>query len=465
MGNNSKGWAKILLFSVSVLLGLGYGLADPSGPLALTAFAYLLMLVPIAFSDLRLASIAYVMYIFAHQLLIGLGFPAITDDLFLCLLTLGLLIRIVMSKAVILSPTLIPAYGTWVSYGICAAVMYGGVGGLWGLRDLLQFSVLLFIVPAVVQTKETLKEFVSVLLWGGFWVAILGIAGYIVHFLAGIEIPLLNVYTSPFGPTQYRAVGSVGNPNTLAYIVGTMVLLLIGTSKFPFLTRMKDETDPLRLALYIAVFTLALLVSFSRSGWIAIIPTVLLLALFLRRKGALIYMFTAVALALLASLAFIAPGVSSRIHSVFRYSTAPSLLRRLDTWTAMMQQACTNLMFGSGLGSYTRSTLAQRANIGTLDNYYVKTLVEQGVIGLVVLGFLFFSLYRLGWMLYRRLSDRELMNFLIGVMASLTYIILLGIPAQILDVFPVNALFWILAGLLVAMEGLGRREILAEGKG
>lgn len=128
-------------------------------------------------------------------------------------------------------------------------------------------------------------------------------------------------------------------------------------------------------------------------------------------------------------------------------------------------------LIGRGLGDVVEQKLL-RTNVGVeeitvgasrdvqlakdqtlVDNQYLKSFVELGLIGLVIYAWLFWRFLTASWELVRSSGGEvQRLRKVIGLWAVgfLSAFVIQGLFIDIWDVFPTNAMFWIVGGLLSA---------------
>lgn len=82
-----------------------------------------------------------------------------------------------------------------------------------------------------------------------------------------------------------------------------------------------------------------------------------------------------------------------------------------------------------------------------VDNQYLKTLVEMGLFGVLIYVWIFIRFAKYGWRaIFKQDADSRIVGlWAVGFLASF---VLQGFFIDVWDIFPTNALFWILAGVL-----------------
>jgi O-antigen ligase len=91
------------------------------------------------------------------------------------------------------------------------------------------------------------------------------------------------------------------------------------------------------------------------------------------------------------------------------------------------------------------------------ESQVLKALVELGLPGLLVLGYLWFQIARVGYRAYRATDDPASRALLVGILTGLLVVFIEGWVYQNLEVKQVNAYFWTLVGTL-AFLARGRDE-------
>jgi hypothetical protein len=88
------------------------------------------------------------------------------------------------------------------------------------------------------------------------------------------------------------------------------------------------------------------------------------------------------------------------------------------------------------------------------ESWYVKTWLELGVVGLVLVLVLWVMLLRRGLAIHRGLHDRGLKILAAVLVAILAWTMLYDVKAQYADLDPLNVYFWLLAGILLKLPAL-----------
>ncbi len=92
--------------------------------------------------------------------------------------------------------------------------------------------------------------------------------------------------------------------------------------------------------------------------------------------------------------------------------------------------------------------LAKNATL--VDNQYLKSFVEIGLLGLVIYFWLFWRFARGTWELARQFGGRHKQIIALSSAGFLAAFVVQGLVIDIWDIFPTNAMFWIVGGLVSA---------------
>jgi len=240
-----------------------------------------------------------------------------------------------------------------------------------------------------------------------------------------------------------RAYSIVQSPNVL----GSYMVLM---SPVAMALTVRDKTRMRWVWAAIALILLAALVfAGSRGAWLAFAGSIGLMVMLIDRR-----LFLAFLAAAVLAAAFV-PQISSRFGHLFsaEYIEKSSNDGRIARWLNAYDLMRHEPVLGMGLGRYG-GAVGQR-NFGTIyvDSYYFKTLAEMGLLGLTVYLWLMAALFRSGFRVWR--SQRGGPFWLYGgVLAGLLGVILHNAVENIFEVPFMNTYFWLLAGLLLSVPYL-----------
>jgi putative inorganic carbon (HCO3(-)) transporter len=311
----------------------------------------------------------------------------------------------------------------------------------------LQMYLLFFYVANFVQTRQDVLYVVSVLLIGAMVESLI----IIVLSFTGMPSSLwgipAHIYIDP-GANQgfMRIGGTVGSPNQAA---GYLSLLLAPAASLLF-TSLGRAHKWLGRAL-LGLGGVALIFTFSRGGWIAVVLSITILGLLSsRRRGLSLKTPMVIVVVLVVLYLPFHSAISQRLLGDDRGS-AESRIPLMKLAFRMIEDSPV-LGVGSNnfqlvMPRYLTSEFRQGFRYA-VHNKYLLVLTETGIGGfLAYLAFLLGTL-RKGWRCWK-LDDRILSPLALGFTAALAgHMVQMGV-----DVFrgrPITQLVWLVAGLLAA---------------
>jgi O-antigen ligase len=245
---------------------------------------------------------------------------------------------------------------------------------------------------------------------------------------------------------------------------------------FTFIKSIPKYLRIFALALF-CLFTLAIVLSFARAGWLSLIVAIsILISLFLKIKfrtivlalivfGSLFYVFqTEIFIALGRNNTDAEGSFSNNIESVSNISTDASNLERLNRWSCAIRMWKDKPVLGWGPGTYmfkyapyqlsSERTIIS-TNFGTNGNAhseYLGPLSEQGVMGLlIVIAILFYST-SLGYKLVYSVAEPEIKILVIGIFLGLMTYFVHGFLNNFLDTDKLSLPFWSFLAALVSID-------------
>lgn len=343
----------------------------------------------------------------------------------------------------------------WI--GLCLLIIvcpYPGIN-FSGYRASCQYVLWFFVVTRLVRTDADFKRLYGALLILAGLIALHGIYQYIA------AVPIPEHWTDQAEQKVRTRVYSIfGSPNIMA---DYMVLFAPLGAGLAYYTKNKK----LKLAAWFVTFCMCFscLFTMSRGGWVAMVAAILIFAILVDKRLLLLMLAAAV-------VSLMLPFVASRIGYLFTDSFAESTARggREGRWAIGMKLLYeANPLFGVGHGIFG-GAIAMQNQVNRLwayfylDNYYMKTLVEMGYVGLGAL-----IVMLIGWLLTAtrclkrcggdRKARREGMYPLAaGIFAGQCGVLVHCYFENIFEEPYMQAYFWILSAMLVYLGFLRKRE-------
>lgn len=313
--------------------------------------------------------------------------------------------------------------------------------GLEGLRVYAEYILWFFIATNLVNSRSQLKNLTAGLIGIAAIVAFYGIYQYAV----GAPIPSGWVDTAETG-IYTRAFSFIGSPNVLGCFL-TMIIP-IALSQIIVAPKWWQKT-------YYLVSTLAmiacLLFTLSRGAWLALVVAVSIFILLANAR------FLPLLFAFIAGIPALIPEVASRISYLFStaYVSSSQKAGRLERWDTALAKINAHPLVGEGFGRFGGAVAARNIPDNFyIDNFYLKTAVESGLLGLLALLWLLLSGLRLGFSTYQKLQDHYLRLLSAGILAGLTGVLVHNLVENIFEVPMMIIYFWFLMGILLILPRL-----------
>jgi len=298
--------------------------------------------------------------------------------------------------------------------------------GVW--QDYMTMPALLLLTAAVSPTKQQMK--------------------YIVLIMCLTTFALDHSYWDVVSGRDYsrysddlREGGGMGyaGPNGLAAFeaqIATFMLVLAGF----------ERKIILRIGYYLlAGFSAVCLVySLSRGGYVAFVVGCLFVGILKQRK----------LLVLLAVLYFtwtsvVPQAVQDRVAMSYdeqKGTLDHSSETRLTLWEDAVEMFHSSPVLGTGFNTY--AYMHRIGNYEDTHNYFLKVLVETGIIGLLTFFWLLVKTVRTGYRLYRKTTDPFLASLGLGLAAWTVTSIVANCFGDRWTFLQINGYMWVLGGLV-----------------
>ncbi len=316
--------------------------------------------------------------------------------------------------------------------------------GFEGMRAVCEYIFWFFLILKLCDSDKMGKRLCIYLFVIIGIMAVHGIYQYIVavpmpsswvdHNEAGVRTRVYSILTSP---------NVLGSLFTLTIPIGVGLFL--------------EEKDRLKKAFY-GVVILCMLASlaftFSRGAWMGFMAAVIIFVLFYDAR----LLVPVLALAVLA--VFLVPEVGNRISYMLSADYIESSMNggRLIRWIDGLKVWSYGKLSGVGLGHFGGAVainhgmqyLVGDEYIETfyMDNYYLKTMIETGVVGLAAFIFLMYQVLINSARAVKISAEHKYLK--IGIMSGLFGIIIHNLVENIFEVPLMSTEFWIFAGVLMS---------------
>ncbi|MCT4598521.1 MAG: O-antigen ligase family protein [Vallitalea sp.] len=308
-----------------------------------------------------------------------------------------------------------------------------------GLRAVVQYILWYFLVVQLVDTTKGVLKVYWVLTSVG---TILGLHG-IYQYIAKVE--MLGNWVDSGEAITTRAFSIVGSPN----ILGAIFVLFIPMG-MALVTSDKNYIRKFVAACMVLVMAGGLFATMSRGAWLSA-AFAIAVYIFYKNKKLILPLILCGCLAII-----VIPSLSSRFTYMFtdEYRYKSSKGGRIYRWSEGIETwSENNKALGLGLGRYGGAVATNnKLSPFYIDNYYVKTLAEMGLIGLGAFILLLICVIRWCSMAIKEESDNRKRDLMMGLFAGA-----LGVIAQngVENVFEVPLMvtyFWLCIGLIMVLK-------------
>lgn len=323
----------------------------------------------------------------------------------------------------------------------------------YGIARLINWSMFLPLLWLVIRKPDIKGAGFGIVATGVF--QMIGVGLQIAGLMGGTWGGLLTsgtTYNPETSDWLKRYTGFILNPNNLALVLacGIIVLAACMLAKVPGRVRVSCFA-------LMALFAVGVIVTGSRGGLVAVALGVGALLLFAGRRGFALGLVAAI----LGVTAYVVSGSTEldRILQSFGEilsGTDASAAQRSGVWMTRFQSAeGGSWIIGNGFGGYAPETFANQrgldidpaaAKSATVDNSWLKILLESGIVG--VLGMAFTMLSPMAAALTSSSGERRVWGIAAG--AVLVALLWRSISVDMLDQNPWNAIVFLAIGFAAA---------------
>lgn len=325
-----------------------------------------------------------------------------------------------------------------------------------GFRAVFQYMFWFFALVRLLESDEDLECFFGT---AAVMIVLLALHG-IYQYIIGVEVPASWTTSTEVG-VRTRVFGITTSCN----IFGCLLVMFAPLVASYAYTAKRLWQKTLAWA-GVGAVCLALLFTFCRGAWLAMVACVVLFACLTDKR------ILGVLGAALPAVTLI-PSVENRIVFLFtaEFAHASAVGGRALRWDFGMQLFRENLLTGFGLGRFGGAVAMQNQTVEDityfyLDNYYLKVMVEEGLFGILLFGAVLVAILLFGLRSHRRLGHPRsalsvrcaaLLSGLAGVMVHMY-------TENILEVPYMNAYFWGFAAVLAYIGFVRGKAPLRMGK-
>ena len=292
-------------------------------------------------------------------------------------------------------------------------------------KDLMAMPLFFLASAYAIRSKRQMQMVIFVILLSFLAVDQLFIRNTLVHNLSHFD-------ESKRDP---GALGYAGS-NGLAAYAAQLTCFILGLAAF-------QKGILRRLALYAlaAIGAVALMYTFSRGGYIGFLAGLLVLGALKKR------VYLAAVVVLVLSWGIILPtSVQERINMTYSKNSGleNSAHSRVELWQDAGQLILENPVFGTGFATYR--FMGRVGDLRDTHNFYLKMLVETGIIGLVIVLILMAKMTWLSRSLYR-LDDPFFKGVGLGLLSLCAVMVVANLFGDRWTYIEINGVLWVMLGV------------------
>lgn len=329
---------------------------------------------------------------------------------------------------------------------------------LEGFRAIVQYVLWYFVVLQLVRDEKGARSLTV------FFVAIVGLMAIhgVYQYIIGVEMPAGWVDQNEAG-VRTRVYSILTSPN----IFGSLLTLAAPMAVSLCLSE-KARGRKILFGFLALMMIASLVFTSSRGAWIGFAVAFVVYVL-LNDKRLLVPGIVAMVLVIV-----LVPSVGNRITYMLSPEYIESSLRggRLVRWLTGLRILEFYPIFGLGLGhfggavaiNHGLSTVVDVEVVNTfyMDNYYLKTAVEAGIVGLAAFVMLMYQVFINGLRVVKMTEGSSFHTLACGILAGLSGVIVHNWVENVFEVPLMTTVFWMFTGVLMAVWYSRRHSIIKE---
>lgn len=314
-----------------------------------------------------------------------------------------------------------------------------------GFRAVIQYMLWYFVVLQLLKTENGARNvcLVFILVAG-----VMGLHG-VYQYIIGVEMPAGWVDSKEAG-VRTRVFSILTSPN----IMGSLMTLAAPIC-FSFVLTAKNLGQKAVFGFFTAMMIGSLVFTFSRGAWIGFAIAVGIYVLLKDKRLIVPAVFAAVFIVIAV------PSVGDRISYMLSPEYIESSLKggRLVRWITGLRILEISPVFGVGLGEFGGAVAMNNGAVQLvdtnvvktfyMDNYYLKTAVETGIVGLTAFVFLMWQVIICSIRTIHITHDKKLKELEIGILAGMLGVIVHNWVENVFEVPMMTSCFWLLAAVMM----------------
>lgn len=346
---------------------------------------------------------------------------------------------------------LVAIYGIFTYVSLCLGSTYLGRPfpfpgdvrfAVW--REYMVMPAMLVLTIAVQPTKRQMQAIVLVLC--------LGTLALDKSFWNAVSDREFSTY-SEAAHEEGAGMGYAGGNGLAAFTAQASVFLLALAGY--------EQRRWVKLGYYgLALFsTICLMYALSRGGYAAFLAGCLVLGLLKQRK-----LLIVLCVLMFTWTMIVPPAVQQRVEMTYDHTSGSldnSSATRLALWDYAMDVFSNNVWMGAGFNTYAYMHLNKRSDgafYADTHNYFVKVLVETGVVGMGMFVWLLFRMLADSYQLFRQARDPFFASLGLGAIGWVICSIVANCFGDRWTFLQVNGYMWVIVGLVCRARELEKTE-------
>jgi O-antigen ligase len=331
--------------------------------------------------------------------------------------------------------------------------------GVAGFRNMVMYIPVFFAVAYYMKDKRDIEKVVSVLIFTGSIVALLGIYEFFFS-----PLPAHAVRHELFIGRYFRRIYStLLYPGNLAFlmVVLSVILLSFHNLKRYFVNRWISYS-------LLILFTATLFLTYARAGVLALLLGAGYLFWVNKRRKALLGAVMLLVVIITSLYIFLPSSIWRYVRLFENITREQSVVHRVAAWHIPFELLKDHpLLFISGIGIDKVGNVSAAMKYGAkpdsidiiqADNYYLQILIATGIIGPILLLWILGALFREAVRIDPLTRDVYLNAIIKAIRAVILIFALLGLFSNIWELFPRNFYFWFLMGLIPVIGQISASE-------
>jgi len=314
-----------------------------------------------------------------------------------------------------------------------------------GARVYLEYMIWFFVGSNLIINRRQFDALVRGMVIAASVVALVGIG----QIILGVETPAQWIDQAETA-IKTRAFSIVVSPNVLGSFLVIFIPLTLG-----ILMTAQGRLQKIIYSAALAAMLACMVFTYSRGAWLAMGAAVLIFGIAYSPR-----LLVVLAAGGVAAIKLV-PSIGARISYMLSpaYMASSQKAGRLALWQKGLNNFMQDPLFGSGFGTFGGAVAARRIpGSFYIDNFYLKTAVESGLIGLIALLWVLASALRCVYIVYKKITSRQLKIITCAVLAGLAGVVMHNAVENIFEVPMMSTYFWLLTGIFLALPEIEENQ-------